>query len=305
MRVLNAGLRQGVESLAFSPDGGTLAVSAAFEQAVVHDLTGTRPPVLIGGGRLPGHTVLRFEPGGRVLAASTMDGRTRFDRDSGVALGVSPRDPLARGLVVGFDVTPSGDRLITSQIEIDRSRLCGWEPEGEGWGLLWSAESGDSSDPALSADGRRAAHVAFETGNYALPPRLRVYDAVTGELVASRPFPYTELPEPHYRPDGRQVVAVHEMTLVVWDPIIPGKPALVRNDSRRHFTAAAYHPSGRYLFTTGNDATVTVWDTDSWARVRRFDWDIGRLRSVAVSPDGLLAAAGSDTGRVVVWDVDV
>jgi WD40 repeat protein len=30
-----------------------------------------------------------------------------------------------------------------------------------------------------------------------------------------------------------------------------------------------------------------------------------RLRSVAFSPDGVLAAAGSDTGKVVVWDVDL
>jgi WD40 repeat protein len=79
----------------------------------------------------------------------------------------------------------------------------------------------------------------------------------------------------------------------------------VKNDTRQHFTAAAFHPSGRYLFTTSNDATVTVWDADGWVRVKRFAWDIGRLRSVAVSADGLLAAAGSDRGRVVVWDVDV
>ncbi|MBN9523130.1 hypothetical protein J0H58_32220 [bacterium] len=305
MRILDAGLRQEVESLAFSPDGCTLAASAAFEQAVVHDLTGARPPVLIGNGRSPGETLLRFEPGGRVLAAVTVDGRTRFDRDRGTVLGVSPRDPHARGLVVGFDTTLNGDRLVTSQIELDRSRLCGWEPEGEGWGLRWSVECGDLSMPALSTDGLRVAHVAFAERGHSGPPRLFVYDARTGELVASRPFPYMALPEPRYRADGRQVVAVHEMMLVVWDPLMPGKPALVRNDSRRHFTAAAYHPSGRYLFTTSNDATVTVWDTDSWARVKRFDWDIGRLRSVAVSPDGLLAAAGSDRGRVVVWDVDV
>ncbi|MBX9581170.1 MAG: WD40 domain-containing protein [Gemmataceae bacterium] len=29
-----------------------------------------------------------------------------------------------------------------------------------------------------------------------------------------------------------------------------------------------------------------------------------RLRSVAFSPDGTLCAAGSDTGKVVVWDFD-
>jgi WD40 repeat protein len=101
------------------------------------------------------------------------------------------------------------------------------------------------------------------------------------------------------------VVVAHQKKLIVWNAGALDKPVLIPADTRHHFTAAAYHPSGRYLFTTSNDATVTVWDADSWVRVKRFDWDVGRLRSVAVSPDGLLAAAGSDRGRVVVWDVDV
>jgi WD40 repeat protein len=31
---------------------------------------------------------------------------------------------------------------------------------------------------------------------------------------------------------------------------------------------------------------------------------VGPLRSVAISPDGCLAAAGSGDGRIVVWDVE-
>lgn len=79
----------------------------------------------------------------------------------------------------------------------------------------------------------------------------------------------------------------------------------IKNTDGRHFTSLAFHPFGRCLAATSNDATVKLYDTSNWSLARTYTWDIGRMRSVAFSPDGLLAAAGSDTGRVVVWDVDV
>ena len=82
-------------------------------------------------------------------------------------------------------------------------------------------------------------------------------------------------------------------------------PVTFRNDNRKEFTGLAFHPSGRYLAATSNDATVKLYDTGTWELAHAFDWDIGRLRSVAFSPDGMLAAAGGDRGKIVVWDVDL
>ena len=82
-------------------------------------------------------------------------------------------------------------------------------------------------------------------------------------------------------------------------------PVVICNDSRREFTGLAFHPSGRYLAATSNDATVKLYDTATWKVAQAFDWDIGRLRSVTFSKDGMLAAAGGDRGRIVVWDVNL
>ena len=38
--------------------------------------------------------------------------------------------------------------------------------------------------------------------------------------------------------------------------------------------------------------------------LKSFKWGIGKLHSVAFSPDGTLGAAGGDKGQVALWDVD-
>jgi WD40 repeat protein len=77
------------------------------------------------------------------------------------------------------------------------------------------------------------------------------------------------------------------------------------HDNNHQYTGLAYHPSGWFLAATNNDKTVKFIDTTTWQLIRTFTWDIGKMRSIAFSPDGLLAAAGSDKGRVVVWDFDL
>jgi WD40 repeat protein len=105
--------------------------------------------------------------------------------------------------------------------------------------------------------------------------------------------------------DGYLIAAWHAKTVTVWRRDSWSKPtATLKNDGMKHFTGIAFHPSGRYLGATSNDQTVKLYDTTTWKVAKTFTWKIGRMRSIAFSPDGTLAASGSDSGKVVVWDVD-
>jgi WD40 repeat protein len=75
-----------------------------------------------------------------------------------------------------------------------------------------------------------------------------------------------------------------------------GHEALVR--------AVGFLPGGETVLTAGMDGTARLWDTATGVEKRSFDWGIGQVLVAAVSPDGTLCAAGSKTGRIVVWDVD-
>lgn len=85
----------------------------------------------------------------------------------------------------------------------------------------------------------------------------------------------------------------------------PRLPRVVANTSRSLFTAVAFHPSGKYLAATSNDKSVKLYDTTTWQLAKSYTWAVGKLRAVAFSPDGTLAAVAGDTGKVIVWDVDV
>jgi WD40 repeat protein len=79
--------------------------------------------------------------------------------------------------------------------------------------------------------------------------------------------------------------------------------------------ALAFAPDGRQLLSGSAAGNVRLWDVPSWptddgAEPREFvpravfEWGIGAITAVAVAADGLIAAAGGATGRVVIWDVE-
>ena len=84
-----------------------------------------------------------------------------------------------------------------------------------------------------------------------------------------------------------------------------------QNTSAKHFTSVAFSYDGRWMATSSNDTATTIWDTNTWEIQQRYEWQIGRLRTVCFASDGLRCAAASEKksdygedGQVVVWDLD-
>lgn len=64
--------------------------------------------------------------------------------------------------------------------------------------------------------------------------------------------------------------------------------------------AVGFSTDGGTVLTAAMDGTVRIWDVNTGAEVRAFEWGIGKVRAAVVSPDGALCAAGSDSGHLVV-----
>jgi WD40 repeat protein len=67
-------------------------------------------------------------------------------------------------------------------------------------------------------------------------------------------------------------------------------------------SALAYTSDGRWIVTTGDDATLKVWDAGYRSLVRTLELDDGRATSLSLS--GTRAVTGHANGKVVLWDLE-
>ena len=305
MLVMRAGTpKVRIDELAFSHDGGGL-LAPALAAGLCHW------PTLSAGAKsemlsLPAKVVrhLAVSPDGRTVFAGS-DQLTAFDLSArtGVLLGI-PKWAALR-----FGVSPDGRRLAVAEKPDDTrtTRLTLWDT------AALAAPARDLSFPAVvhsapvfTPEGDRFLLLEAEAVEGGWDFRRVTRSAATGEVVG-RSDPLPDDPDQMIlSPDGSTVACRTRNTIRLYPATGgPGPGRVVANDGKQHFTGIAYHPSGRVLAATSNDMTVKLYDAATGQPTRAFAWDIGRTRSVAFSPDGLLAAAGSDTGKVVVWDVDV
>jgi WD40 repeat protein len=135
--------------------------------------------------------------------------------------------------------------------------------------------------------------------------RIRLFDRSTGieKAAPEITFGYAHPTQIAYRPDGAVIAGNFGPVLGVVS-VADGKEVASIKTGTKHITGLCFTPDGSKLVTVSNDTKVRVIDTRAWKETTGFEWKIGRLRCMAVAPDGLRMAAGSDRGKVVIWDVD-
>ena len=299
------GARDGVELVRFSPDGGSLLAAANNCVRIWSGLPSPGPPKVLSEVGYVRNA--QFTPDGTKVVTDRHP-LTVIDLVAGTSQQVALWNPWR----AFFNLTPDGRHVLIAQN--NRANPAGWvaccpvsdpTPKAAVWSRVLQRPL---RHPPTCLTGDRF----FMTESWWEPSLTRtVFSYVTcsvktGQVLTAVEGPDTGWPLPVVSPDGQLVAGVLNSRMVILSIEDFSKPvATLRNDNRKHFTGVAFHPSGRYLAATSNDATVKLYDTTIWKVAKTFTWDVGRMRSVAFSPDGTLAAAGSDKGKVVVWDVDV
>ncbi len=134
---------------------------------------------------------------------------------------------------------------------------------------------------------------------------LTLFDVTTRGVVwrADGPHWVDDYAGPRVSPDGRWIAAASGTRLWAYNART-GEVAARLSLPRKYYQDIAFTADSRFLAGVSNEKTVKVYDTASWKLCHELAWEIGQLKSVAFSPDGMLGAASGDKKKIVVWDID-
>jgi serine/threonine protein kinase len=144
---------------------------------------------------------------------------------------------------------------------------------------ILAGHEGDVVSAQFSPDGARIVTASKDK-------TARVWDAATGESLATLVGHEREVESAHFSPDGARIVtASWDKTARVWDAVT-GK-SLATLVGHEHFVRSAhFSPDGTRIVTVSSDKTVRVWDAAAGKSLATLAGHTGWVTSAQFSSDG-------------------
>jgi WD40 repeat protein/serine/threonine protein kinase len=211
--------------------------------------------------------------------------------------------PVMGDLMVRF--SPSGEMVATSGFE-----------NGQGIVHLWDAlthkemirpitaySNAIAWTMAFSPDGKMLA-----TGDREGELVFKIWDTVTGALIAALPGTNQDCLGVAFSPDGKRLATLsstfysktNSPVVRIWD-LSTRQPLMSMPDLKRWALHAEFSPDGRFLALGDGAGLVRLWDLETQA-TRILTGHHGFVSGVKFSPNGKALATADQNGTIIVWD---
>lgn len=304
MRVLSAH-KQSIRCVAFSPDGTQLAEIS--NKGVIHVWD-----VAAGAVKLK-FIVRRIDPSNMRLAFAPKDNLLALMSGSVVFFDLAnggQRKPRREDCCTDLAFSPDGKQLACTTIYTYTRRDVATGkalprltmPPDLGMQQIYSWQA-----CAFTRDGAKLAlarYLGFYQRTWKYAQQVVIHDFAAKVTTAQMQWPgKLAVRRVAFSPNGKFLAAIAGAVLRVWNAH-DGTPVVEKQLGKSPFTALAFSPDGRYLATVNKDTAVRMWEVGAWNEPKALEWNAGKLRDVIFSPDGTTAAASSDKGQIVLFDVD-
>jgi RNA polymerase sigma factor (sigma-70 family) len=289
-----------VESIAFSPDGKTLAAGYGNGESMVRlwDMATGKELRKFDGHQGFGVHAIALSADGKLLASGSEDGTIGiWDAATGALLRRSAKRPAI--LAVAFH--PDGKTLVSSD-KGDSVRV--WEVStgkelrqlrGHKYQVFALVFSPDGK--TLAAGGEDTTIRLWDTAAWKEIRHFGDSDSVVWSLA--------------FAPDGRTLASTGfgirrpECAVRIWD-VATGKEAHVARGHQGAVRAIAFSSDGKTFASGGFDLTIRVWDaTTAKELLPASGHQGGAVSQLVYSPNGKLLASGCQQGDrgICLWDV--
>lgn len=289
------GADESSSSVAFSPDGKTLAAAFVTQVILWNATNGEKIATLAGQsvGTTTGYNLgvgqISFSPDGVYLATANMDGTPKIWDLNTYRKVMSLVAEMLPPKAIAYN--PDGKSLATGG---DEGIVRVWDAR-QGTELFSLNLGGIIHRVSFSPDGTYLA-AASEDGS------IKIWDAMTGEIV-STPSRQSGMYDVAFLADGRLATAGQDGTTRVWDPF-SGQQLLVLAGPTSTVISVTGSPDGKQIVTGAYDGSLRIWDGAIGRELITIQEHDDIVWDVEYSPDGKRIASVSMDGTAKFWDVD-